>query len=286
MKPAQPYCPDWATALLNGFSQVLLQRNPLCGVLCLLAILYAAPDLLGGALLGAVGGLLTAQRRGYLRAHRQAGLYSYNGVLIGLLLSAQLPWSALLPLLILSASGLSAMLVEQWLLRRPLLPAYTSPFVLLGWLVLSLGQPAPPPPVAAHFSPSDVFNALGQIFVLNSPIAGALIALGVLIADRRAACWALAGSALGLGVAWLLGQPAISGLYGFNPALAALAFSSGRWQPLLAISLAVAVQQGFEHFQLPMLTAPFIFACWLVKAGTHLYKPATSQTLRSDSPTP
>ena len=22
-------CPDWATAFLNGFSQVLLQRNPL-----------------------------------------------------------------------------------------------------------------------------------------------------------------------------------------------------------------------------------------------------------------
>ena len=28
-------CPDWATALLNGFSQVLLLRNPLCGLCCL-----------------------------------------------------------------------------------------------------------------------------------------------------------------------------------------------------------------------------------------------------------
>lgn len=46
-------CPDWATALLNGFSQVLLLRNPLCGLCCLLAILLTAPDLVGGALLGA-----------------------------------------------------------------------------------------------------------------------------------------------------------------------------------------------------------------------------------------
>ena len=67
-------CPDWATALLNGFSQVLLQRNPLCGLLCLLAILITAPELIGGALLGALAGLLTAQRRGYNRADRQAGL--------------------------------------------------------------------------------------------------------------------------------------------------------------------------------------------------------------------
>ena len=50
-------CPDWATALLNGFSQVLLLRNPLCGLCCLLAILVTAPSLVGGALLG---GLLYA----------------------------------------------------------------------------------------------------------------------------------------------------------------------------------------------------------------------------------
>ncbi|MGH8424560.1 MAG: urea transporter, partial [Pseudomonas fluorescens] len=28
------HCPDWATALLNGFSQIFLQRHPLCGLLC------------------------------------------------------------------------------------------------------------------------------------------------------------------------------------------------------------------------------------------------------------
>ena len=80
-----PTCPDWAEALLNGFSQIFLQRHPLCGLLCLLAILTCAPGLLGGALLGAVAGLLTAQRRDYPKAERQAGLYSYNGALLGLL---------------------------------------------------------------------------------------------------------------------------------------------------------------------------------------------------------
>ena len=96
-------CPDWATALLNGFSQVLLLRNPLCGLCCLLAILLTAPNLVGGALLGALAGLRTAQARGYDRADRQAGLYCYNGVLIGILISAVLPWSAILPPLIIAA---------------------------------------------------------------------------------------------------------------------------------------------------------------------------------------
>lgn len=85
------HCPDWATALLNGFSQIFLQRHPLFGLLCLLAILFTAPALLGGALLGGVAGLLTAQRRGYAKADRQAGLFSYNGVLLGLLLSLYFP---------------------------------------------------------------------------------------------------------------------------------------------------------------------------------------------------
>lgn len=108
-------CPDWAEALLNGFSQIFLQRQPLCGLLCLLAILIGAPALLGGALLGGVAGLLTAQRRGYPKAERQAGLYSYNGVLLGLLISEHFAWSALLPPLILACGGLSAILTRQWL---------------------------------------------------------------------------------------------------------------------------------------------------------------------------
>ncbi|AUZ58226.1 Eukaryotic-type low-affinity urea transporter [Pseudomonas sp. XWY-1] len=43
-------CPDRATALLNGFSQVLLHTP--------LAILLTAPNLIGGALFVALAGLL------------------------------------------------------------------------------------------------------------------------------------------------------------------------------------------------------------------------------------
>lgn len=282
-------CPDWAEALLNGFSQIFLLRQPLCGLLCLLAILIGAPALFGGALLGGVAGLLTAQRRGYPKAERQAGLYSYNGVLLGVLISHDLASSALLPPLILACGGLSAILTRQWLKRASQpddLPAYTAPFVVLGWLLLGTVQES-----TFTLSEPDTLNiltapfiGLAQIMLLDQPIAGGLIALGLWLANRRAAVWALIGASVGVLIALWLDEHAnaLLGLHSYNPALAALALSQVRrqpWLPLLGIVLAILLTPGFAALHLPALTAPFILACWLVRAGGRvLRKP------RMDSP--
>ncbi|MGE8144698.1 urea transporter [Pseudomonas frederiksbergensis] len=279
------HCPDWATALLNGFSQIFLQRHPLCGLLCLLAILFTAPALLGGALLGGVAGLLTAQRRNYAKADRQAGLFSYNGVLLGLLLSLSFPWSALLPLLIIACGGLSAMLTEQWLKRcrdHHCLPAYTAPFVGLSWMLLAFAAPQHPAPLVEMNTVNVIaasLKGLGQVMFLGHPLAGALIAVGLLIADRRAFCWALLGSLSGLGFALLHHETssALLGLSSYNPVLAALAFCQFRrqpWLPLLGIVLAVLLTPGFAAVGLTTLTAPFILACWLIRAGIRVLRQA------------
>lgn len=287
-----PTCPDWAEALLNGFSQIFLQRQPLCGLLCLLAILVGAPTLLGGALLGGVAGLLTAQRRGYPKAERQAGLYSYNGVLLGVLISQHFAWSALLPPLILACAGLSAILTRQWLKHASQpddLPAYTAPFVFLGWLLIgtvpeSTFSLSEPDTVAMLTAP---FTSLAQIMLLDQPLAGALIALGLWLANRRAAVWALIGASAGVLIALWLEEPAgaLLGLHSYNPALAALALSQVRrqpWLPLLGILLAVTLTPGFAALHLPALTAPFILACWLVRAGARvLRKPRMDRPFES-----
>ncbi|WP_031302780.1 urea transporter, partial [Pseudomonas sp. EGD-AK9] len=80
-------------ALLCGFAQIFLQQHPGCGLLVLLAIVLGAPDLLGGALLGGLASMLVAQRRGYPQADIAIGLYGYNGILLGLLLSLKLAWT-------------------------------------------------------------------------------------------------------------------------------------------------------------------------------------------------
>lgn len=279
------HCPDWATALLNGFSQIFLQRHPLCGLLCLLAILFSAPTLLGGALLGGVAGLLTTQRRGYTKADRQAGLFSYNGILLGLLLSLYFPWSALLAPLIIAAGGLSAMLTQQWLKHsrdHHCLRAYTAPFVAISWLLLSFAAPLQPAPLIEMTTLNLLaasLKGLGQVLFLGHPLAGALIATGLLIADRRAFLWALLGSVAGLGFALLHHETstALQGLSGYNAVLAALAFSQNRrqpWLPLLGILLAVLLTPGFAALGLATLTAPFILACWLIRAGIRVLRQA------------
>ncbi|MCG6577951.1 urea transporter [Pseudomonas sp. AF32] len=293
------HCPDWATALLNGFSQIFLQRHPLCGLLCLLAILLTAPSLFGGALLGGVAGLLTAQRRGYAKADRQAGLFSYNGVLLGLLLSLALPWSALLPPLIIAGGGLSAMLTQQWLHRTRAphgLPPYTAPFVGLGWWLLSLAPTLPlSVPVDATLLNllAAPLKGLGQVMFLDHPLAGALIAAGLLVADRRAAGWALFGSAAGFVFTWLHhdSEQALLGLGSYNCALVALALSQQReqpWLPLAGIVLALLLAPGFAALGLAPLTAPFILACWLVRATVRAWRQirldTTPCTLRDNRP--
>ena len=283
-------CPDWATALCAGFGQIFLQRHPLCGVLGLLAILISAPTLLGGALLGGIAGLLTAQRRDYPKAERQAGLYSYNGILLGLLISHQLEWSALLPLLIIASAGLSTMLVHQWLKRATpgqSLLAYTAPFVGIGWILLYLTNP--PAQAMDHTQAVNgltlaqgLFKGIAQVMLLPHPLAGLLIVIGLWLSNWRAALWAITGSLAGMLFALYQqdSAAALDGLAGYNPALAALALSQQArrpWLPVAGIIVTLLITPGFIALGLAPLTAPFILGCWLVHASVRILHPAQEQ---------
>ena len=282
-------------ALLNGFSQIFLQANSACGLLVLLAIAIGAPQLLGGALLGCLSSTLTAQRRGYAKADIEIGLYGYNGVLLGLLISLQFAWSVLLPLLIIVSAGASSLLLTAWMQRmreRQWLPAFTFPFVGLSWLLLWLApalQLELQPAVPSQAQPLDwwasliaMARGLGQVIFLDQPLAGVCLLLGLVLADRRAACWALLGSTGGLGLALYQGLPqhsALTGLYGYNAALAAIALSQVHrrpWLPGLGIALALVLQPGFSALGLPALTMPFILTCWLINASQRLLRKAAA----------
>lgn len=274
-------------ALLNGFSQIFLLSHRGCGALVLLAIALGAPELLGGALLGGLSSQFTAQRRGYAQDDIETGLYGYNGILLGLLISLKLAQPILAPLLIIVSAALSSLLLAPWMQRmreRQWLPAFTLPFVVLSWTLLALplqlqlqgGAVIETPPLDRLSALIAVACGLGQVVFLDQPLAGLCLLLGLLLADKRAACWALLGSACGLGLALHLGWPqhgALAGLHGYNAALAAVAVSQvnrGPWLPLLGIALATLLQPGFAALGLPALTMPFILACWLIGASQRL----------------
>ncbi len=274
-------------SLLNGFSQIVLQTHAGCGLLVLLAIAIGAPQLLGGALLGGLSSSLTARWRGYPGADIAMGLYGYNGILLGLLLSLTIDWSALLALLIITSAGLSSLLLGPWMRRmreQQWLPAFTFPFVALGWLLLWLTTPLHVQAEVASAQASldwlasldATVRGLGQVIFLDHPLAGLCLFIGLWLADRRAACWALLGSAGGLVLALYQGWPAqgaSAGLYGYNAALAAIALSQVHrrpWLPLLGIVLALLLQPGFSALGLPALTMPFMLSCWLISASQRL----------------
>lgn len=285
MSPLIRFAVTHLRALLNGFSQIFLQRHCGCGALVLLAIALGAPELLGGALLGGLSSQFTAQRRGYAQADIDVGLYGYNGILLGLLVSLKFAEPVLAPLLIMLSAGLSSLLLAPWmrLMReQQWLPAFTLPFIVLSWALLTLplqlqsGAAIETPPFDGLSALIAIARGLGQVVFLDQPLAGGCLLLGLLWADRRVACWALLGSAAGLGLALHLDWPqhgALAGLHGYNAALAAIAVSQvqrGPWLPLLAMVLATLLQPGFAALGLPALTLPFILACWLITASQRL----------------
>ncbi|MNM94999.1 Urea transporter [compost metagenome] len=279
---------------LIGFSQIFLQNDLRFALIILASIALAAPRLLPGALLGALAGPLAARLAHQPDEDIDAGLYGYNAILLGLLLPFSFQWSAGLVLLVLAGS-LVSVLMQAWLLRqarhRRGLPAYTFAFVAPGWLLLALGKALDLTTATAAdclgCSPLPHLDAvglgIGEVIFLGEPLAGALIWFGLLLADRRAAAWALTGSAGALLIAQIASLPptaAEAGLLGLNGALAGIALGQAgrRCLPgICAIVLAVLLQPCLASLGLPPLTAPFIFACWLVIAGQRLLHSRTSR---------
>ncbi|WP_313222485.1 urea transporter [Stutzerimonas nitrititolerans] len=273
------------TAVLNGFSQIFLQAHPGCGLLILLAITLHAPDLMIGAMVGALVGTFSAVALSYRKSDIVIGLYGYNAALLGLLFVLLLGLSALTLGLVALGSVVTNLLQVRLMAamrERNWLPGFTLPFVLFGWLALTLAGALDLVTPARLDAPLildgqgllfAVASGIGQVIFLGQPLAGLLVLVAVWLADRRAAIWMLCGSVGGLALVLAAGgseQQALAGLAGYNPALAALAVSQVHrsWAaPLLAIIAAVLLRAGFDRLGLPPLTMPFIMACWLVALG-------------------
>lgn len=275
--------------MLNGISQIFLQRHLGCGLLILFAVGLHDRALLAGALLGLLSGTFTAWRLGYPRDDIETGLYGYNAALLGLLVTLMLGLAPLTCLLVIVAGALSSPLQHHLLRRmreRRGLPGFTLSFVLLGWLamgVLGVLEGVVEARMSEHQldgwgALGGMMRGVGQVLFLADPLAGLCLFAALLLADRRAAVWTLCGSAVGIYMALLSGaseSTALAGLAGYNPALAALALSQihrSALAPALGIALAIIGRLAFEQIGIPPLTMPFILACWAVTLGKRQYQ--------------
>jgi urea transporter len=246
---------------LRGVGQVCFMNNPVTGLAILLGMFVAEAWLGFAGALGLAVSTLSAIVIGMDRGAIRAGLFGFNGVLVGagMSLFMQPDWDALVMVWIAAGAffstvlhaALAAVFIGAWKV-----PPYTLAFnfitliFLIGALNYANGRAggliAPADAQVTGGSVSNtlrsaadaasannvegvlnaVFRGIGQLFFANSVAAGIIMVVGLAVCSRIAAIFALVGSTVGMLTGLALGANGVAiynGLWGFNSFDAALA---------------------------------------------------------------
>src|SRR5690554_516537 len=305
--PTPTTLPSFIDSVLRGIGQVMLQNNSYAGLIFLVGIFYNSAVLGWAALLGAVASTATAMLLGAERSRISAGLFGFNGVLVGIALlyflePELLTWGYVV---LAAASSTIIMAALLNLLGTWNIPTLTAPFVITTLLFIlacarfgrlhstdilpTAGLPksaAVEGVVTASTLVEGLFTGVAQVYFQGSVITGLIFIIGLLVSSRAACSAALLGSLLGMLVAWGLGaaEPAIrSGAFGFNCVLTAIVFAgfmvinvaSVAYATLAVIATAVvfaALSAALKPLNMPALTSPFVLVAWLFLLASPLLR--------------
>lgn len=290
-------------SMLRGAGQVMFQNSEWTGLLFLCGIFWGSfasgtGIVAWGALLGLAVSTLTGRLLRLPAGDGIQGLWGFNGVLVGCAFPTFMGntvwmWLALVLCSALTVWVRTAMnnVMAPWKVN-----SFTFPFVFCTWIFLLaaramnglrpeyMSDPTLPEAFSAAvdtgFGRMLVYwlKGIGQVFLINSWVAGLLFLIGLMLGNRWAALWAAVGSALALAVALAFGASGSdieNGLYGFSPVLTAIALATVFYKPsarsavwaLLGITVTVFVQAGMDTLTAPLgiatLTAPFCIVTWL-----------------------
>jgi urea transporter len=293
-------------SLLRGASQVMLQDNPLTGLLFLAGITWGAVDagtteVAVGALVALVVSTATAMLLGADEASVRAGLYGFNGVLVGVAVPSFLDVDARVwaYLVIGAAVSTVVMMAVANVFKTWDVPALTFPFVLTTWFLAlashsfanvragSLPLPSLADGVSAGAADVEVtlsvfvetlFRSVSQVFLLDNVAVGVVFVAALAVSSRWSALCAVLASAVAFGAALVLGatgSEVTAGLFGFSAVLTGIALGSVFYRPGLRVfayaALAVvftvivtgALDAALSPVGVPTFTAPFVFVTWL-----------------------
>ncbi|MGB5812514.1 MAG: urea transporter [Polyangiales bacterium] len=295
---------------LRGIGQVVLQNNPWTGLVILAAICVNSWIYGTLCLLGALLATLTAVVFGADRGAIRAGLHGFNGALVAIALDAYtssnytagtIPGWQLITLTVFAVvlSVFVAMAIGKFTSLVGL-PALTASFIVVslvfvsGALAVPMIESAPleapafanPEELAAPYTLATFLEGsgkgVGQVFLQDNYITGALILVGIAINTRIGALMALLGCVLSTGIAMALGYPEANihaGLYGYNGVLTAIAlgglFFVLTWRSflftMLGVVLTFEVTAGLAtiltRVGLPVYTASFVLVTWVLLAA-------------------
>lgn len=293
-------------AVLRGVGQVMLQNNRYTGIVFLVGIALNSTVQALGVLFGALVSTWVAVALNLDKKDINAGLYGFNGSLVGLAISIFLAPNGLTLLTLILAAALSTIVTLA--LNRGLavwsIPAFTAPFVLISWtLFLSHARfgrlistdllPTAGLPqsslvegvVSGSTVLNGLFNGISQVFFQEYWLTGLIFLIALAINQWRSAVFAVLGSLSGVLVAWLWGASELaiqSGAFGFNGVLVAIALGvmldrsrSFYWGLIILALLSTpfvyaALSAALEPIGMPTLTLPFVLVVWLFMLAAHL----------------
>jgi urea transporter len=253
--------------------------------------------------IGAVVGLIVATATASLlrvdQTALRAGMYGFNGILVGAALPTFLGVDVLLWAYIVVGAAVSSVAMQAiaHVMTVFKAPALTFPFVLTTWLLL-LGAYAfsnldvvamGPPAVAATVGPQtfdlgaqaiveSMLRGISQVFLIGDPITGAIFILGLAVSSVWAAAFAVVGTVVAFIVAVALGASTgvvTPRLFGVSAVLTAIALGSVFFRPglrvtlfaLLGVVFTVVAQGALDIVMAPLgiptLTFPFVIVTWL-----------------------
>jgi urea transporter len=282
----------------------MLQDNPLTGLLFIIGIVWGAfaagnVAVAIGALVGLIVSTLTAILLNADRASFQQGMYGFNGLLVGIAVPTMLANSLSMWLLLFLGAAVSTvvMLAVSQVMKIWQTPALTFPFVLTSWFltlaaysfghvgIIAMGPPALPAAMPANAVDMDAaffvtswLKGPAQVFLIGNVVTGLIFIAALLLNSVWSAIFALAGSAVSIIFAVLMGASASdihAGLYSFSAVLTAIAlgcvFHKPSWRvglfALLGTIFTVVVQAALDTavapLGIPTFTASFVFVTWL-----------------------
>lgn len=266
---------------LTGVGQIIFQENRWSGALFLLGVgtgsIYST-NAIWMALFGMLGSLagvfLAFMARKPLTEITQ-GLHGFNPSLVGMVTFFWFPVSP--ASVALALMGMIAAWVITELFRKTPIPGYTMPFILAGWAIHWLGKTMELATITGVMEGKnlDIMAALLEGFseimlIGGGKISGVFFLLGILVGNRRHAVLGLMASAMGLLIAVHNGDSIHSvnlGLYGYNAILTAIAMSfvsKEIYAPICGAFLSVILVELWGLLPIPALTAPFVFATWIL----------------------
>lgn len=278
-------------SILNGFSQIMLQRHQLTGLLFVVGIFLG--DWLAGfaAIVGALVGYLTAKLLRFPTQNIEDGLYSFSAILFSIALLISFGNTPLTWAFIVVGSTLAAFIQHLFIIKK--LPGFTFPFIVATWIFLFFGKSIIVEGSSSMTSVEILASGIrgyGQIIFQSSLLSGALFFIGVLISSPIAGLAGIAAAFLGTGVALILNMPIDDialGLFGFNAVLTAIAFSGEEKKKWLWISLGVIItividiffrKTGILNFLGGAFTFPFVLGSWVTLSFKYMLRSSNGKS--------